>query len=151
VTEAQRHDVHATHRYTVHFPEHGPRTDDPHYIDFDHYHRTHKATAKCYIGERKGFDECDLNAPLELHHAHIEFALTNGVNFAALEKDYPGISDPTRVGAWVESEQNFRWLCAYHHRSTEAGAHAISHSDWEANQYVLGFTEARPANPPPAA
>ena len=135
------HSESVTHAYSIHFPAHGPRESDPHYIDFDHYHRTHKATAKCYVGERKGFDECDLTHPLELHHAHIEFALTNGVSFAALEKDYPGISDPSQVGAWVESEQNFRWLCVRHHRSVEAGAHAISHSDWEANQYVIGYTE----------
>jgi hypothetical protein len=135
------HDQNETHHYTLHFPPHGPRPGDPHYIDFEHYKKLHKAAAKCYVGERKGFQEC--TGGLELHHTHIEFALTNGVSFEALEKDYPGISDPTEVGAWVESDQNFRWLCVYHHRSNEAGAHALSHSDWEANQYVLGFTSPK--------
>ena len=68
----------------------------------------------------------------------MEFSLQNGVSLTALEKDYPGISDPSQVGAWVESEQNFRWYCAYHHRS-QAGAHSASHSDFEASAYVYGL------------
>ena len=132
----------------MHFPEHPARKDDPHYVDFNHYHREHRATARCYIGERIGFDECrdaqGTAAPtvegqpqpgLELHHAHVEFSLQNGVDLAALERDYPGISDPTTVGAWVESGANFRWLCSFHHRGA-SGAHTASHSDWEASQYI---------------
>lgn len=88
---------------------------------------------------RKGTEECA--GDLELHHAHIEFSLANGVSFQALEIDYPGISNPAEVGSWVESEPNFRWLCVKHHRSVEAGAHSISHSDWEASQYVIGMTD----------
>lgn len=146
------HDAVQSHHYTVHFPPHPARTSDPHYVDFDHYHRTHRATARCYIGERIGFDEC-LDAKgnpcpppadggqqpgLELHHAHVEFSLQNGIDFAALEKDFPGISDPTTVGAWVESDVNFRWLCCFHHRGA-GGAHTAAHADWEASQYVRGL------------
>jgi hypothetical protein len=141
-----------THRYLMHFPEHPAREDDPHYADFNAYHRAHRAIARCYIGERIGFtDCCDAQghpAPppagggeqpgLELHHAHVEFSLQNGVSLAALEVDYPGISDPGQVGAWVESGANFRWLCAWHHRGA-AGAHTASHSDYEASQYVIGL------------
>ena len=72
---------------------------------------------------------------LELHHAHVEFSLQNGIDLTALEVDYPGISDTTSVGAWVETGANFRWLCAYHHRGA-AGAHTATHSDWEASQYI---------------
>ena len=137
-----------SHHYWMHFPAHPARADDPHYVDFEHYHREHRITARCYIGEHIGFDECrDAQGKaaaavdgkpqpgLELHHAHVEFSLQNGVNLAALERDYPGISDPTQVGAWVESGANFRWLCAYHHRGA-SGAHTATHSDWEASQYV---------------
>jgi hypothetical protein len=147
------HDGIQSHRYLIHFPEHPARPDDPHYVDFDHYHRKTRPTARCFIGERIGFDECldtqgnPAPAPavgeqpgLELHHAHIEFSMQNGVDLAALEHDYPGISDPTTVGAWVESEQNFRWLCAWHHRGA-SGAHTASHSDWEASQYIRGLID----------
>ena len=146
------HDGKQTHRYLMHFPEHPARASDPHYVDFNHYHTTHRDTARCHIGERIGFDECmdaqGRPAPppedggkqpgLELHHAHVEFSLQNGISLTALEHDYPGISDPDRVGEWVESETNFRWLCAWHHRGA-AGAHTASHADWEASQYVRGL------------
>jgi hypothetical protein len=139
------------HRYLMHFPPHPARTSDPHYRDFHDYHRRTRSAARCYIGERIGYHDCpdDQGQPawpgsegwqpgLELHHAHVEFSLQNGISLAALEKDYPGISDPESVGAWVETAANFRWLCAWHHRGA-AGAHTASHSDWEASQYVLGL------------
>jgi hypothetical protein len=118
------HDQTASHRYVVHFPPHPARTSDPHYVDFNHYHRKTRRKARCYTGERVGFQDCrdaqgnlcviDADGQMsgmELHHAHIEFALQQGIALEALEKDYPGISNPEEVGAWVESEQNFRWLC----------------------------------------
>lgn len=143
------HDQTKTLHYRIHVPDHPPRTSDPHYVDFNHYHHATRPTARCYVGERLGYDSCrdaqgnlcsvDVSGQmsgLELHHAHVEFCLQNGISLAALEHDYPGISDPDQVGTWVESAQNFRWLCAYHHRSTAAGAHAVSHSDWEGGVYV---------------
>ena len=146
------HEQAESHHYLMHFPPHPARESDPHYADFHHYHRLHRATARCYIGERIGFGDCrddqfrpcpppdgDGEQPgLELHHSHVEFSLQNGVDLAALEKDYPGISDPSQVGEWVESDVNFRWLCSWHHRGS-AGAHTASHSDWEASQYVQGL------------
>lgn len=151
-TAVAAHQAAQSHHYMMHFPPHPARTSDPHYVDFNAYHRAHRATARCYIGERIGFGDCmDAQmrpAPppaaggeqpgLELHHAHVEFSLQNGVDLAALEKDYPGISDPSQVGAWIETDQNFRWLCAWHHRGG-SGAHTASHSDWEASQYVQGL------------
>jgi hypothetical protein len=146
------HDQAETHHYLMHFPEHPARTDDPHYVDFDHYHRLHRPAARCYIGQRIGYGDCmDAQARpcppppgggeqpgLELHHAHVEFSLQNGVDLAALEVDYPGISDASQIGAWVESGENFRWYCAWHHRGA-AGAHSASHSDFEASAYVQGL------------
>jgi hypothetical protein len=113
-----------SHAYVIHFPAHPARTDDPHFKDFDHYHRTTRASARCYTGERVGFQDCrdaqgnpctidaaGQQAGLELHHAHVEFALQQGISLAALEHDYPGISNPDEVGAWVETAANLRWIC----------------------------------------
>jgi hypothetical protein len=145
------HEAKQSHSYWVHFPAHPPRKGDPHYVDFDAYHRKTRPTARCYVGERIGFGDCrdaqghpisidvaGVQSGLELHHAHIEFSLQNGVDLAALEVDYPGISDPTQVGAWVETGANFRWLCCFHHRAA-GGAHTATHSDWEAGQYIPGL------------
>jgi hypothetical protein len=146
------HDQAQTHHYTVHFPPHPARRDDPHYIDFNHYHKLHRRTARCYIGSKIGFEDCrdaqgnpcpdpgegKQQNGLELHHAYVEFSLQNGIDLAALERDFPGISNNTEVGAWVESDVNFRWLCVFHHRGA-GGAHTASHSDWTAEQYVRGL------------
>lgn len=135
--ETPAHDQNTTHHYLMHYPPHPPRTDDPHYRDFEAFRRRTHATAKCAIGEHRGdFSEC--HGQLELHHAHVEFSLQNGVDLAWLEKDYPGISNPDEVGAWVESAQNLMWLCEAHHRG-HGGVHVASASDFEAAKYVRGL------------
>ncbi|HET6909066.1 MAG TPA: hypothetical protein VFH54_06990 [Mycobacteriales bacterium] len=133
------HDQRVSHSYTIHYPAHPPRKSDPHYRDFEAYRRRTKATAKCAIGEHRG-DYTECAGGLELHHAHVEFSLQNGVDLAWLEKDYPGISDPTQVGAWVESAANLMWLCERHHRGAE-GVHLLSASDYEAARYVRGLVD----------
>lgn len=131
------HEQQVTHHYTVHYPPHPARTDDPHYKDFEHFRRSTKDTAQCAKGLEKGtFSEC--SGGLELHHAHIEFALQNGVDLAALEKRYPGVSDPDQVGAWIESAANLQWLCTGHHRG-HGGVHVASASDYEAETFVKGL------------
>ena len=135
MTEA--HDQSVAHRYTIHYPAHPARKDDPHYVDFEAFRKRTKAAAKCSIGEhRNDFSEC--SGGLELHHAHIEFSLQNGVDLGWLEVDYPGVSDPANVGAWVESADNLMWLCEHHHRGS-GGVHVASSSDFEAEKYVRGL------------
>ena len=131
------HDQTVAHKYTIHYPPHPARKDDPHYVDFEAFRKRTKATAKCSIGEhRNDFSEC--SGGLELHHAHVEFSLQNGVDLQWLETDYPGISDPANVGAWVESGDNLTWLCEHHHRGS-GGVHVASASDYEAEKYVRGL------------
>lgn len=135
----QAHEQVAAHKYTMHYPEHPARTSDPHYVDFEAFRKRTHPTAKCAIGEhRNDFSECSLDKPLELHHAHVEFSLQNGVDLKWLETDYPGISDPNSVGAWVESGDNLLWLCQFHHRG-HGGVHVASASDYEAEKYVKGL------------
>ena len=147
------HDQAVTRRYLIHYPEHSARTADPHYADFNAYHRAHRATARCALGQRLGFDTCrdaqgdpapappdGPQAGLELHHSHIEFSMQNGVDLALLEGDYPGVSDPSQVGAWVESAANLVWYCAGHHRGP-GGVHTAAASDWEAERYVRNLID----------
>jgi len=133
MSDIAAHTQKTTHSYVMHYPEHPARPDDPHYVDFNHYRKTHIATAKCAYADSANGDQC--TKQLELHHRIIEFSLQNGVDLAVLEKDFPGISDPTQVGAWVESDQNFEWLCSAHHRGHQ-GVHVASASDFEAARYV---------------
>lgn len=133
------HTQRVTHSYTVRYPDHAPRESDPHYTDFREFHRRTKATAKCHFAEEIGDDsECDKEHPLELHHAHIEFSLQNGVDLARLEHVYPGVSNPDEVGAWVESADNLLWYCMFHHRG-HGGVHVAASADFEAEKFVKGL------------
>jgi hypothetical protein len=160
-TAVPAHDQRESHAYLVHFPAHPARANDPHYVDFNHFHRKFGPTARCalaihadlvgdseparqgaaphrLIGAGETRAGCDVEHPMELHHSHVEFSLQNGVDLALLEKDYPGISNPNEVGAWVESAANFDWYCAFHHRGP-GGAHTAAASDFEAEKYVRGL------------
>jgi len=128
------HDQKTTNHYVMHFPEHSERSDDPHYKDFNAYRRKTEDTAVCAFGQDRGdFLEC--KGGLELHHSHVEFSLMNSVNLTLLEKDYPGISNPDEVGAWVESAENLEWLCEKHHRGV-GGIHHAAAADYEAQKYI---------------
>jgi len=142
------HDQVLTHRMVVHYPAHPARVHDPHYKDFNRIHRTWKADPQkwqCAIGKhRNDFTECTLDKPLELHHAHVEFSLQNGVDLAWLEVDYPGISDPDQVGAWTETAANLVVLCVAHHRGP-GGVHVADASTFEAEKYIRGLVSAAPS------
>jgi hypothetical protein len=129
-----QHDQAISNSYIVHYPSHEPRTEDPHYKDFEAYRKATHSTAVCAIGQHRG-DLSECAGGLELHHAHIEFSLQNNVDLAWLEVDYPGVSNPEEVGAWVESAANLMWLCEKHHRGV-GGIHHASASDYEAEKYV---------------
>lgn len=143
MADTPAHDQVFTHSYVVHYPAHEPRKNDPHYRDFEAYRKRTKVTAKCAIGaHRNDFSEC--GGELELHHAHIEFALQNRINLRWLEVDYPGVSDPDEVGAWVESAANLEWLCEEHHRGA-GGVHSATASDFEGERYIYGMISKREA------
>ena len=135
------HDQKISNSYIVHYPEHEPRTSDPHYKDFHHFREQTKATAVCSLGgHRQDFSDCD--GGLELHHSHIEFSLQNGVDLKWLEVDYPGVSNPDEVGAWVESAANLEWICEKHHRGV-GGIHHAAAADYEAEKFVRGLIDKR--------
>jgi hypothetical protein len=138
------HDQVITNSYVVHFPEHAPREKDPHYKDFNHYRNTTKDAAQCSIGSHRS-DLSDCAGGLELHHAHIEFSLQNGVDLKWLEVDYPGVSNPDEVGSWIESAENLIWLCEKHHRGV-GGIHHASASDFEAEKYVKNLIGKKDKN-----
>lgn len=147
------HSQQVTNHYHIAYPAHSPRTTDPHYLAFEAYRKANVVTAVCYTGKRVGFDECkdaqgkpvgqqpDGGHGLELHHHFLEFATVNAVSIAALEVDYPDLTDADKVGAWAESDANFLWLCAFHHRGF-GGVHHAAAADWEASQYVQNLLSA---------
>jgi len=138
----EAHDQNVTHKYTIHYPAHEARKGDPNYVDFNHIRKVWKKDAEkwqCAIGKhRDDFSECSVDQPLELHHNHIEFALMNAVELKWLAKDYPGVDDPKKLGAWVESADNLLVLCQHHHRG-RSGVHTVAAADYEASKYIRGL------------
>jgi hypothetical protein len=141
------HDQAVTHTYVVHYPEHAPRPGDPHYKSFDAYRAAHINDAKCVVGQhRNDYSDCcpgpaDWPVGLELHHSVVEFSLMSGVDLTWLEIDYPGVSDPAKLDAWVESATNLEFRCVWHHRGA-GGVHTVTASDYEGIKYVKGLTSA---------
>lgn len=144
--ETPAHDQRATNHYVIHYPAHAPRAGDPNYVAFNAYHRANEATSVCYVGKRLGFDQCAdaqgkpmLDQPghpgLELHHKVLEFSLINAVDLAAVELDFPDLTDEAKVAAWAETDANFMWLCAKHHRGA-GGIHHAAAADFEAELYI---------------
>lgn len=145
-TTTPAHSQKVVSHYSIHYPDHSPRAGDPHYAAFNAYHRAHSKTSVCFIGAKVGFDQCAdslgkemLDQPghpgLELHHHFLEFAVINSVDLAAIQKDYPDLTNIEKVSAWAESDPNFMFLCPRHHRGS-GGAHHASYADFEASQYI---------------
>jgi hypothetical protein len=133
------HEQAITHRYSMAYPEHGPRESDPAYADFHAFKGNRKKAGTWYCDFAQEFragdtSECDLTKPLEAHHKHIEWAMLNEVDLTLLEAAYPGVS-AMGVGAWVESAENLELLCVWHHRS-HAGKHTAAYADFEAQKDI---------------
>ncbi len=138
MTEVQAHASAQSHHYIVHFPPHPARTSDPHYADFNAYHKAHRAGARCYIGERIGFGDCmdaqlrpapasamGEQAGLELHHAHVEFSLQNGVSLTNWSGGGESLQDNQLtvlrdVTGAVAAEARARADMIHHHMLTAA-------------------------------
>ncbi len=137
------HDQRFVNAYIVAYHAHEPRADDPHAIDFEEWKRRQRAAGKWRCGWAARIDDdsqCSLDKPLEGHHAEIELALLNNVSFAALEHAFPGISDPTQVGAWIDSDPNLILYCEKHHRAAGAGVHVVDSAMYESSHFLLAGT-----------
>lgn len=144
--ETAAHSQKIINHYQIQYPAHMPRENDPHYHAFNAYHKAHSKTSVCFAGARVGFDQCAdsqgkpmTDQPghpgLELHHKILEFSLLNEVDLAALQVDFPDLTDPEKVAVWAESDDNFMWLCPLHHRGV-GGAHHAAYADFEASLYI---------------
>jgi len=131
-----------TKRYTVHYPAHPGREEDPWHADFEEFKRRRRAAGTYYCDFAQQFregdaSECTIDKPLEAHHSIIEYALQNGVDISSLDKFYPGVAQ-MGIGKWLDSDQNLTLLCVWHHRG-HGGVHIISASDYEAYKFVKGL------------
>jgi hypothetical protein len=132
MTDAHTQTEHLTLAYA--FPDHAPRTSDPHYHLFHETQRRLKKLGswKCWIGNA----DCSAG-PLEMHHSLIEFSLANIVDsahFAALYPEMHIMSDEDLLN-FVESEGNMTILCPMHHRGI-LGIHTIHYPAWIVQRFM---------------
>lgn len=133
-----KHSQIVSHTYKITFPEHSPRSEDPHYAAFETFKRKMKNTPDwvCAYGKRfNDFSHCANDKPLEIHHKIIEFAIQNEVDLHTLQIDFPEVQTQEELDRFVESDQNFEILCQFHHRG-HGGKHTASYADYEASLFV---------------
>ena len=141
------HQQKISHSYLISYPAHEPRAHDPHKHDFLAWKQDRKTGNTWYCDfarEHRNGDEseCDTTHPLEAHHKILELAMVNEVDFALLEEDYPGVSNPDLAGAWIDSDKNLALYCRSHHRGP-MGVHCASASDFGSEAYVRNLIQAR--------
>jgi len=129
VTEA--HDQRLTVHIITHVPEHQPREDDPHY---------HLFTAAKARMKRQGLWRCAINddycgGNVELHHTHIEFSQTQGMDLAKVNEAFGlHLDNDDDFQEWIEGPGNLEPLCEVHHR-THYGVHMLPGPLWEPLRY----------------
>ena len=105
--------------------------------------------ARCETNNR----HCSLDLPLELHHDHVEWCDSLGVNWEKVRAevpdfpwDTPGIDfRKNEAGVWVlddpavfiDSAWNAkRVLCKRHHTGEDHGIHMLDYPTWEAQKFL---------------
>jgi len=128
--ETPAHTQETTIHYRQYFPDHEPRTDDPHYHIFNEARKKLKEAGKliCWVC---GKDEAAAGQPIELHHDRVEFALQNGVDIGKFIEAFPdlNIHNEEEFFAFVEGEGNLLPLCKLHHTGIE-GIHLLPYPCW---------------------
>jgi hypothetical protein len=161
VTELRR-----TLSETVWYPAHPPRTASALYTQ-THHQLVAVEDRPCVVcGVRNSTLRTPANKvnakALETHHALIEWAGANAIDWDKLAADHPdlrtlmqlagayhahllanggafdGALDPSIVTAFVDSPDQMLVICDQHHRSSGKGVHMITGPIWELQRYERG-------------
>jgi hypothetical protein len=119
------HQARQTLHFVWHYPDHEPRKSDPHYGDFQAAKKRLKEQGlwRCVV--------CGSAEQVQLHHAHVEFSLQNGVDVGRLNEALGLHLGTDEFAAWIDSPGNLEPLCRTHHTGTE-GVHQLCAPAWEA-------------------
>lgn len=120
------HDQSETIRLLRHYPEHGPRSGDPHYHLFEQTKSRLKQQGlwKCVI------DTADCDGPISLHHSHFEFAYINDIAIPQAQALFGLHLTDEEFAQWIEGPGNLEPLCFKHHMGSLA-IHLIPTADWD--------------------
>jgi hypothetical protein len=114
----------------VAYPPHEPRNESPTYVK-THHHLVYDLDAPCWTcGIRHS-----TGGAMETHHFRFEWASQFGLDLEKVARDFPDLTDRTKLAEWVDSESNMLVLCAVHHRSKYEGIHEITYPAWLLQRY----------------
>lgn len=125
------HELKKTIAVDVFVPDHLDRSNTP------IFERTRKKlivdnpNAVCAVNN----GHCDHDHPLELHHQHVEWCDSNGVDWAKVAAKVPGFDwstfDPAHPETFIDSEWNANLvLCKKHHTGVDHGIHCLDGPTW---------------------
>jgi len=115
---------------------------DVNYPDHEHgriatalFHRTR---AKLIDHDKLGCFICGTREHLELHHAKIEYSLSEAVDWNKVRADHQDFNWESFLSDtdFIDSEYNGMVLCAKHHRDPVCGIHHTPYPFWIAQRYV---------------
>ena len=128
---AGEHEQRLTIAVDVFIPDHPDRSESP------IFRATHRKLiggnpdARCFIDN----EHCDREHPLELHHQHVEWCDSLGVDWTRVARLVPEFDwasfDPTKPETFIDSEYNANLvLCKRHHVGKDHGIHLLTYPTW---------------------
>ena len=126
---AGEHELRETLTLECWYPDHPPRTESALFARTKH-HLIHVLDTPCWI--------CGSRESREVHHAYVEWAFSEAVDWEKVKADHPGFDWSTFTAAedFIDSAYQMRVLCAEHHRGKDRGVHMIPQPVWIIQKYV---------------
>lgn len=121
---------------SIWYPSHESRKASAEYKRV-HQHLVYEMDEPCWIcGVRQS--QLPSREHMETHHFHVEWALVNRIDPAAIIADFPdmGNADDPHLRRWLDSEGNMLVLCSAHHRHGLVGIHSITYPAWCAQRWL---------------
>jgi hypothetical protein len=117
------HTQNETIHLSINYPDHPPRTESALFRKTKH-HLVHVLDTPCWV--------CGTKEKREVHHWHIEWADSEGVDWDKMRAMHPNFDWSTfkEPADFVDSEYNMRILCAKHHRGINHGIHMVPFPMW---------------------
>lgn len=133
---ANEHELKRTITIDVFVPDHPDRTGTPIFEATRRELIVKNPSAKCEVDN----EDCDHTHPLELHHNHVEWCDSNGVDWDLVKRDVPDFDwatfDPAHPETFIDSKWNAnRVLCKKHHTGTDHGIHMLDYPTWQMQKY----------------
>ncbi len=136
----KEHEVTETLTVDIYYPDHTQRVQSGLFTKTKHELIDVRKTT-CWI--------CDTLDQLEVHHFHVEWAMSDAIDWDKMKTLHPNFDWSTfkTPTDFVDSEYNMMVLCQKHHRHKDYGIHMIPYPVWVVQKELLpNFIEMPPIN-----